>query len=44
MVIIYIIIIPYEILIETLKNLPEQPVTFSIDDQNYNIEIIYKVC
>ena len=24
---------------ETLKNLPEQPVTFSIDDQNYNIEI-----
>jgi len=33
------IAIPAKILIETLKNLPEQPVTFSIDDQNYNIEI-----
>jgi len=31
--------IPAKILLETLKNLPEQPVTFSIDDQNYNIEI-----
>ena len=31
--------IPAKILIETLTNLPEQPVTFSIDDQNYNIEI-----
>ena len=31
--------IPAKILIETLKNLSEQPVTFSIDDQNYNIEI-----
>ena len=31
--------IPAKILIETLKNLPEQPVTFSIDDHNYNIEI-----
>lgn len=31
--------IPAKILIETLKNLPEQPVTFSIDEQNYNIEI-----
>ena len=31
--------IPAKILIETLKNLPEQPVTFSIDDYNYNIEI-----
>ncbi len=31
--------IPAKILIETLKNLPEQPVTFSIDNQNYNIEI-----
>ena len=28
-----------KILIDTLKNLPEQPVTFSIDDENYNIEI-----
>ena len=31
--------IPAKILIDTLKNLPEQPVTFSIDEQNYNIEI-----
>ena len=28
-----------KILIDTLKNLPDQPVTFSIDDENYNIEI-----
>ena len=33
------IAIPAKILIDTLKNLPEQPVTFSIDDENYNIEI-----
>ena len=31
--------IPAKILIDTLKNLPEQPITFSIDDENYNIEI-----
>ena len=31
--------IPAKILIDTLKNLPEQPVTFSIDESNYNIEI-----
>ena len=31
--------IPAKILIDTLKNLPEQPVTFSIDHENYNIEI-----
>ena len=31
--------IPAKILIDTLKNLPEQPVTSSIDDENYNIEI-----
>ena len=31
--------IPAKILIDTLKNLPEQPVTFSIDQNNYNIEI-----
>ena len=30
--------IPAKILIDTLKNLPEQPVTFSIDDENYNID------
>ena len=31
--------IPAKILIDTLKNLPEQPVTFSIDENNYTIEI-----
>ena len=31
--------IPAKILIDTLKNLPEQPVTYSIDENNYNIEI-----
>ena len=31
--------IPAKILIDTLKNLHEQPVTFSIDENNYNIEI-----
>ena len=31
--------IPAKILIDTLKNLPEHPVTFSIDENNYNIEI-----
>lgn len=34
------IAIPAKILIETLKNLPEQPVTFSIDAETYSIEII----
>ncbi len=33
------IAIPAKILIETLKNLPEQPVTFSIDSETYTIEI-----
>ena len=33
------IAIPAKILIDTLKNRPEQPVTFSIDNENYNIEI-----
>lgn len=33
------IAVPAKILIETLKNLPEQPVTFSIDHQTYSIEI-----
>lgn len=33
------IAIPAKILIETLKNLPEQPVTFSIDSDTYSIEI-----
>ncbi|MEX2593910.1 MAG: DNA polymerase III subunit beta [Anditalea sp.] len=33
------IAIPARILMETLKNLPEQPVTFSIDNETYSIEI-----
>ena len=33
------IAIPAKILLETLQNLPEQPVTFSIDDSTYSIEI-----
>jgi DNA polymerase III subunit beta len=33
------IAVPAKILIETLKNLPEQPVTFSIDKETYSVEI-----
>lgn len=33
------IAVPAKILLETLKNLPEQPVTFSIDEASYAIEI-----
>ncbi len=33
------IAVPAKILLDTLKNLPEQPVTFSIDDATYSIEI-----
>ncbi len=33
------IAIPGRILLETLRNLPEQPVTFSIHEANYSIEI-----
>jgi DNA polymerase-3 subunit beta len=33
------IAVPAKILLDTLKNLPEQPVTFSIDDESYSIEI-----
>ncbi|MBV6640620.1 MAG: DNA polymerase III subunit beta [Cyclobacteriaceae bacterium] len=33
------IAIPARILMETLRNLPEQPVTFSIDSDTYSIEI-----
>ncbi len=33
------IAIPAKILLETLRNLPEQPVTFSIDEGTYSIEI-----
>ncbi|MCU0383618.1 MAG: DNA polymerase III subunit beta [Cyclobacteriaceae bacterium] len=34
------IAVPAKILLETLKNLPEQPVTFSIDEATYSVEII----
>ncbi|MGL1889503.1 MAG: DNA polymerase III subunit beta [Reichenbachiella sp.] len=33
------IAVPSKILLETLKNLPEQPVTFTIDENSYSIEI-----
>ena len=33
------IAVPARILLDTLKNLPEQPVTFSIDESTYTIEI-----
>ena len=33
------IAVPARILIDTLKNLPEQPVTFTVDEATYNIEI-----
>jgi len=33
------IAVPAKILLETLKNLPEQPVTFSIDEESYSVEI-----
>ena len=33
------IAVPAKILLETLRNLPEQPVTFSIDESTYSIEI-----
>jgi len=35
------IAIPAKILLEVLKNLPDQPCTFSIDNTNYSIEIAY---
>lgn len=33
------IAIPARILLDTLKNLPEQPVTFTIDEDTYSVEI-----
>ncbi|MCS6824178.1 MAG: DNA polymerase III subunit beta [Cytophagaceae bacterium] len=33
------IAVPAKILLETLKNLPEQPVTFTIDENTYSVEI-----
>lgn len=35
------ICIPARILLDVLKNLPEQPLTFSINSENYGIEITY---
>ncbi|MCU0390367.1 MAG: DNA polymerase III subunit beta [Thermoflexibacter sp.] len=32
--------IPAKMLIETLRNLPEQPVTFKVDEDTYSVEII----
>lgn len=34
------IAVPARILLDTLRNLPEQPVTFSIDESTYSVEII----
>jgi DNA polymerase-3 subunit beta len=34
------IAVPARILLETLKNLPEQPITFSIDESTFSVEII----
>ena len=34
-----IIAVPAKILLETLKALPQQPITFSVNDENYAIEI-----
>ncbi|HBK89202.1 MAG: DNA polymerase III subunit beta [Cyclobacteriaceae bacterium] len=33
------IAVPARILLDTLKNLPDQPVTFSVDDTTYSIEL-----
>ena len=33
------IAVPAKILLDTLRNLPEQPVTFTIDEETYSIEI-----
>ena len=33
------IAVPSKILLETLRNLPDQPITFSIDENSYSIEI-----
>lgn len=33
------IAVPSKILLETLRNLPEQPITFTIDESSYSIEI-----
>lgn len=34
------IAVPARILLDTLKNLPEQPITISIDEASFNVEII----
>jgi DNA polymerase-3 subunit beta len=33
------IAVPAKILLETLKNLPEQPITFSINEDTYTVEL-----
>ncbi len=35
----FTIAVPAKILLETLKALPQQPVTFTVDEENYGIEI-----
>lgn len=35
----FTVAVPAKILLETLKALPQQPVTFTIDEENYGIEI-----
>lgn len=35
------IAIPAKLLLDVLKNLPDQPCTFSVDDENFSIEIAY---
>lgn len=34
-----VVAVPAKILVDTLKALPQQPITFSVDDNNYGIEI-----
>ena len=33
------ICVPAKILMDTLKNLPEQPVTFTVDENTYSVEL-----
>ncbi len=35
------IAIPAKMLLDVLKNLPDQPCTFKVNDENYKIEIVY---
>ena len=38
------IAIPAKLLLDVLKNLPDQPCTFLVDDETYSIEIAYDNC